>query len=307
MKINNNILFIITLFCGFVTLFLLAKFIFSLKVEIIQSSEPNNQRIIFNISNEKIISNNDSDLINYNLLNEKTKTLNIKTPVIAIIVKDLGLSKSIYNMAKKLPQAINFGISSYSSNLYDISYEAIQDNHDLLINLPLEPENYPVNNNGPHSLLTELSNEENLKRLEFLLNLTGNYQGFYTSINENFTKSARNSQMLLSALSQNNKSLIYSDKIANLTLLQIANKMNFNVLYNDIVIDQDVHYDHINEKLLDLENLALKKGYALGTIGPYPLSINLLEKWLASLKDKNITIVPISIYENLVKERENGK
>src|SRR4029079_18687189 len=51
------------------------------------------------------------------------------------------------------------------------------DGHEVLLQIPLEPNNYPTENPGPHTLLTTLPPDENMKRLEWLMSRYTGYVG----------------------------------------------------------------------------------------------------------------------------------
>ncbi len=47
----------------------------------------------------------------------------------------------------------------------------------MLLQIPLEPDNYPTEDPGPHTLLTTLPPEENMKRLQWLMSRYTGYVG----------------------------------------------------------------------------------------------------------------------------------
>ncbi len=51
------------------------------------------------------------------------------------------------------------------------------DGHEVLLQIPLEPNNYPTVDPGPHTLLTTLPPQENMKRLQWLMSRYTGYVG----------------------------------------------------------------------------------------------------------------------------------
>ena len=62
----------------------------------------------------------------------------------------------------------------------------------------------------------------------------------------------------------------------------------------DLRIDEEATELNVKAQLLALENIARKRGYALGIAQPYPLSFTVLKSWAESLSQRGITLVPLS-------------
>ena len=88
----------------------------------------------------------------------------------AIEVTGLGLADSPpANVLKGLPPSISVAYGAYGRSLQDGVTVARADGHEVLLQIPLEPNNFPTENPGPHTLLTTLPPDENMKRLEWLM------------------------------------------------------------------------------------------------------------------------------------------
>ena len=99
-------------------------------------------------------------------------------PRIAILVTGLGLPDSPPgHVLKGLPPSISVAFGAYGRSLQDGVTFARADGHEVLLQIPLEPNNYPTENPGPHTLLTTLPPEENMKRLQWLMSRYTGYVG----------------------------------------------------------------------------------------------------------------------------------
>ena len=223
-------------------------------------------------------------------------TIDDGKPIIALIIGELGVSKS--NIELGLPEEVTFGFSSY----IDISSAYL--NNQLLLNIPLQSVDYPKDDPGPQALLLENSEQENLNRLNAILNKKINYQGVYTPADENYTNSEKTAEFLLANLKQRN--LIYLCGIAdkNNLIYQIAKKIDFHILANDVILDDVISSEAINDKLIELENIAREQGSAIAVGSSYPLTIELLKQWIPSLKEKDIKILPIKDFYQITKMRK---
>ncbi len=224
-----------------------------------------------------------------------TKIIDDGKPIIALVIGELGMSKS--NLELELPTEITFGFSSYIdiSNAYP--------NNQLLLNIPLQSVDYPNDDAGPQALLLKNSEQENLNRLNYVLDKKINHQGVYTSADENYTNSEKDAEFLLFNLKQRN--LIYLCGILdkNNLIYQLAKKIDFHILANDVILDDIISSEAINDKLIELENIAREQGNAIAIGSSYPLTIELLKKWIPSLKEKDIKILPIKDYYKITEIR----
>ena len=83
-------------------------------------------------------------------------------PRVALIVGGLGVSASISNDAiSKLPGAVTLAFMPYGYDVDHLAGRARRAGHEILLQVPMEPFDYPDNDPGPQTLLTTLSPEQN--------------------------------------------------------------------------------------------------------------------------------------------------
>ncbi len=222
-------------------------------------------------------------------------------PIIAVVVDGVGLLDP--NVKLDLPSQISLGMPSY------VPYKEYANNkyimkHNILLNIPLEPLNYPENDADPNALLIKNSNKENLDNLNLILDRSTNYNALYTSYDDRYTDSYELSKDLLSRLK--NGKVIYLSGLTdkNALIYQVAEKMNFYILENDIVLDSVLSKEDINTQLLELERIAQNSGSAIAIGGSYPLTMELLNDWVPSLASKGIKIVPIQDFYKIISKRK---
>ena len=89
---------------------------------------------------------------------------------IAIVVGSLGMSEATTLAAiQQLPGGVTLSFAPYGRNLQDYVNLARAAGHEVLLQVPMEPMDYPSDDPGPHTLLTSLTIKRNLKRLDWLL------------------------------------------------------------------------------------------------------------------------------------------
>jgi hypothetical protein len=99
-------------------------------------------------------------------------------PQIAIVISGLGVSLSGTNDAvNKLPGPITFAFLPYGSDLEKLTAKADGLGHELLVQVPMEPFDYPDNDPGPQTLITSLPPEQNIDRLQWAMSRFQRYVG----------------------------------------------------------------------------------------------------------------------------------
>jgi polysaccharide deacetylase 2 family uncharacterized protein YibQ len=216
-------------------------------------------------------------------------------PRIAILLQDLGLSQEQTNTAiQQLPGSVTLGFAPYARRLdqwIDLSRAA---GHEVLLQVPMEPFDFPTSDPGPHTLLTSAGQDENLERLEFLLSRFTGYVGVYNRMGDRFTSSIDSMQPVLQSI--HDRGLLFVDARTSGTSVagRLASDLGLPHALNNREIDQVASRVEIDAKLIDLENIARQQGQALGIARPYPVTLERLAQWATTLEEKGIDLAPVS-------------
>src|SRR6202012_4866544 len=101
-----------------------------------------------------------------------------KMPVVAIVVGGLGVGAAkTADAIVKLPPAVTLAFTPYGSDPTKLAEQARAQRHEILLQVPMEPFDYPDNDPGPQTLLTSLAPEQNLDRLYWHLSRFQGYAG----------------------------------------------------------------------------------------------------------------------------------
>jgi polysaccharide deacetylase 2 family uncharacterized protein YibQ len=101
-----------------------------------------------------------------------------KMPVVAIVVGGLGVGAAKTTDAiMKLPSAVTLAFTPYGSDPGRLAERARAQRHEILLQIPMEPFDYPDNDPGPQTLLTSLNTEQNLDRMHWHLSRFQGYAG----------------------------------------------------------------------------------------------------------------------------------
>lgn len=212
-------------------------------------------------------------------------------PKIAILITNLGLNQNSTELALSLPSEVSLGFLPYTSNLKNLFTQAKDLHHELFVYLPFETQNYPSDFPGHMPILKDLSDEENVKRVNALLNVFEGYQGVYGSHKEVFTKDSLKSLPIIDELNQRDLTLFLGRVGAE---EKFKGEKNTKTLSADIILDLEPNVTSIKENLDKLVDIAQKNKSAIAYAEGYPVTLYTLKAWLPMLKQKNIKLVPVS-------------
>jgi polysaccharide deacetylase 2 family uncharacterized protein YibQ len=188
------------------------------------------------------------------------------------------------------------GFLSYfkRSNLVDWLDQADAKGFESLLNLPMQPYDYQVNDPGPYSLLVNLSNGENLSRLDLVANKSNKFIGLYTGLNEVFSSSQSTFSPIVEEIKKKNLRLIFGNKENKQVINSLADIYKFEIKLVTNQVDAVLDQVAIKASFEELETIAKSSGYAIGLIKPYPVSLDNLKKWSQDLQTRGVTLVKVS-------------
>ena len=214
---------------------------------------------------------------------------------VVLIVGGLGISQTGTQEALRvLAPDVTLGFAPYGASLDRWVSRARSDGHELLLQLPMEPFDYPDNDPGPHTLLTGAGPEVNGERLQFLLGRLTNYVGIVNYMGAKFTA---NDPALTAAMKDvAGRGLMWVDDGSSSRSLAEATARTTRTPFAraDVVIDGVAADDMIQARLAQLEQMARAKGIAVGTASALPITLRHLERWTKGLEARGITLVPVS-------------
>jgi polysaccharide deacetylase 2 family uncharacterized protein YibQ len=214
---------------------------------------------------------------------------------VVLIVGGLGISQTgTQDALNVLAPDVTLAFAPYGASLDRWASRARSDGHELLLQVPMEPFDYPDNDPGPHTLLAGADAPTNSERLQWLLGRLTNYVGVVNYMGGKFTA---NEAALGAALKDiGGRGLMYVDDGSSSRSLAEAGARSARTPFAraDVLIDAVPADDMIDARLLQLEQMARAKGLAVGVASALPITLRHLERWTKSLEARGITLVPVS-------------
>lgn len=229
----------------------------------------------------------------------KPYTKDSRKPMIAIVVTGLGQNKKVTQYAIALPENVTLAFSPYAPQVEQWSKSARLAGHESMLELPLEPADYPATDPGPYGLMLGKGSQDNEAHLRWLMARMPTSVGFVTPRNEKFSSSTEDFKLLLQSLANRGLMLVIAKDPAREEIKGLLNESTIPNIIADQPIDEELSPSLIQARLYALEQLAHKKGYAVGIAGSYPLTIAELQAWIKQLEAKGVVLVPLSTIAKL--------
>jgi polysaccharide deacetylase 2 family uncharacterized protein YibQ len=221
-------------------------------------------------------------------------------PMVAIVVTGLGIGKTVTQEALHLPENISLSFSPYTRDVTTWAPAARATGHELLIELPLQPSNYPATDPGPNAMLLEKGTVDVEKQLQWTLSRFPAFIGALTPLNESFTANDEAIKMLLQTFANRGLLFVMSKEPYRKETRDIVDAtVGTASLIANVLIDEEPSADSIQQRLTQLEEQAKKTGYAIGVAQAYPLTMEQLKLWASKLEEKGVVLVPLSAIAKL--------
>jgi len=225
-----------------------------------------------------------------------TSGIKAGAPRIALLIGGMGLDTAATEHAiEALPGAVTLGFAPYGHGLEQEAAHAREHGHEVVLQLPMEPFDYPITNPGPHTLLTSAKTAENTEDLHWLMSRFTGYAGVTNFLGAKFTADEAALKPILREIA--GRGLYYADDgtSAQSLVAGLASGLDLSAVQPDVVFDASAKPLALEAALVKLEAKARDKGIAVGIASGLPLSsIDRIAHFAQALEAKGINLVPLS-------------
>jgi polysaccharide deacetylase 2 family uncharacterized protein YibQ len=226
---------------------------------------------------------------------------------IAILVGGLGISPTgTADAITKLPGPVTLAFAPYGAELERTVQRARGEGHEVFLQLPMEPFDYPDSDPGPHTLLTGPKGAENIERLHWALGRFTGYVGIVNFLGGRFTSDDAALSPVLRELAGRGLMVVDDGSSARSLLAASAQRAQIPNLKIDRVVDAVARPDAIDRELAAIEALARDQGVVVLGASALPVSIDRIARWAQTLEAKGIAIVPLSAARGLRSPKTTG-
>jgi polysaccharide deacetylase 2 family uncharacterized protein YibQ len=226
---------------------------------------------------------------------------------IAILMGGLGISQSgTADAIAKLPGVVSLAFAPYGAELERTVQRARTGGHEVFLQLPMEPFDYPDNDPGPHTLLTGPKAADNIDRLHWALSRFTGYVGIVNFLGGRLTADETALSPILRELAGRGLMVVDDGSSSRSQLASSAARAQIPALKVDRVIDTVARADAIDKELAGLEALAREQGVAVAAASALPVSIERIARWAQSLEGRGLALVPVSAAPALRNPKTTG-
>jgi polysaccharide deacetylase 2 family uncharacterized protein YibQ len=218
-----------------------------------------------------------------------------KMPVVAIVVGGLGVGAAKTTDAiMKLPPAVTLAFTPYGADPTKLAERARAQRHEILLQVPMEPFDYPDNDPGPQTLLTTLNAEQNLDRLYWHFSRFQGYAGIANFMGARFVATDPVMQPIIREAAKRGLSYFDDGATPRSVAASLAAGQALPFAKADFTIDAVPTSVEIDRVLVKLETLAKERGGAVGVASALPISIERIAAWTKTLEARGILLVPLT-------------
>lgn len=215
--------------------------------------------------------------------------------LIAIVMTGLGLNETgTANAIDTLPGGVTLAFAPYGKDLGRTVASARSGGHEILLEVPLEPFDYPESDPGPDTLLTGQAPRDNLDKLFTVMAKFGGYVGLINHMGARFTASTADFAPVMEELGVRGLGYIDDGSSNRSVATQLATANGVHFGRADLTLDQTPSKAAILSMLEELEQRALDRGQAIGVISALPVSVQTLAEWARGAEEQGFVIVPVS-------------
>lgn len=209
-------------------------------------------------------------------------------PKVALIIGGLGLNaKATRDAIEKLPPEVTLSFVPYATGLQGWIDLARQYGHEVMIEVPMQPQNYPVNDPGPQTLLVGAKSDQLQARIDWALSRAVGYFGVINYQGGAFFKDQKGTAQFTDTLRLRGVAFIDDGTAKDV-------KGGWSRASVDLVVDNLLTQTAIGNQFSSLEKAAQNKGQALGNGFAYPVTLSAAQKWAEGLDGRGFQLVPAS-------------
>jgi polysaccharide deacetylase 2 family uncharacterized protein YibQ len=210
-------------------------------------------------------------------------------PRVALVIGGLGLNaRATQTAIETLRPEITLSFVPYAEGLQGWIDMARAHGHEVLLETPMEPVDYPDNDPGPYTLMADAPAPETAKKLEWILSRATGYYALTNYLGSRFLGDDRAYDGFLGALRGRGLGFIDDGSASRRSGGGVPRASA------ERMIDDQLTQAGIDRQLLQLEANALEHGQALGAGFAYPVTLEKVARWADSVEQRGYQLTPAS-------------
>ena len=215
-------------------------------------------------------------------------------PMIGIVMTGVGIgARGTTDAITKLPGEVTLAFAPYGRDLENQVSRARRDGHEVMLQVPMEPQDYPESDPGPHTLKVAASSRENIERLHWLMSRFSGYVGLTNFMGSKLMGETGPYGGLLEEM--NRRGLLFLDDGTSVRskTLDLGKKIGLPVRIADRIAETG-GTKSLDVLLQEVEDLARKNGSAILSVPALSGNIDKIAAWERDLATRGVVLAPVS-------------
>ena len=219
----------------------------------------------------------------------------IKTPTykykVAIVIDDMGRDIAKLRRLQEVESEINIAILPYLKDSKTVAQESYERGWNVILHLPMEPQNVAVHNPGKGALLTSMTGEqvrnviiEDLENIPYAI-------GFNNHMGSKFTEDEALMKVVIDTASEMGVFFLDSRTTSKSVGVKLARKMGVKTASRSVFLDNKQDEDYIRGQVEELIRIAKLNGSAIGIGHPYSETISVIIEKEADFERAGVKLV----------------
>ncbi|MEM8833083.1 MAG: divergent polysaccharide deacetylase family protein [Pseudomonadota bacterium] len=219
---------------------------------------------------------------------------------IAIVIDDMGMNLKQSRAAIALPSEITLAFLPYAEKVKQLSAQAREEGHELIIHAPMEA----VSSDVP---LGDMALRENMDGTHFALEFNrmalsfDGYVGVNNHMGSKLTQNAEHMGYLMNQLKARDLYFLDSRTIHTSVAMDVAAAYGVPIIERDVFLDHEESDAYVLKALQTVEKIARDHGSAVAIGHPKEITMRALQKWIPTLEKRGFELVPLS---DLIQENQ---
>lgn len=216
---------------------------------------------------------------------------------LALIIEEYGENRDLSRRFADLPGTFTAAVRSNMEAADAWAKEARQNGMEVILDLPLEPKNYPTRNPGPDAILVDISGREIRKRFDRALDTVGSVKGVKFYMGSLAVEDRDVMRPVLEEMAEKGLFLVDPTTSDYSVVPELARELEVPVYEVTSVSQVDAGRKDegtIGIRFDDLVRSVRAHGYALGIVHPKEGTLDVLEDRLPQLAREGIVVMSLS-------------
>lgn len=222
-------------------------------------------------------------------------------PRVAIVIDDMGQDMKPLRDLLEMDAPISVAILPFLPHSRDTAEQAHAKGREVLLHLPMEPKDSGNNDPGEGALFTNMSEAQIAYEVKRDIDAVPYIKGVNNHMGSRFTEDENLMRIALKVAKANNLFFLDSKTTNKSAAYRVAKEMDIKAASRQVFLDNKEDVNYIKAQILELIEIAKKRGSAIAIGHPHPSTIAALKQMLPRL-NQDVDIVAVSSLIDSIKE-----